>query len=87
MPLRLVRASSMAWGQKISAIIQGSCSLEPVTRKQGDRHVHPWGEQVSRPDRAVKWKRRMQTGGLGPSHSSSQGLSETGRGHEEGIHG
>lgn len=87
MPLRLVRANSTVWGQRISAIIQDSCSLETVARKQGDRHVHPWGEQVSRPDRAVKWKPRVQIGGLGPAHSSAQGLRETGQGHEEGTHG
>lgn len=48
-PLRLARASSTVWGQRTSAIIQSSGSLEPVARKQGVRHVHPWGEQVSRP--------------------------------------
>lgn len=31
--------------------------MEPVARKQGGWHVHPWGEEsVSSPDKAMKCK-------------------------------
>lgn len=40
--------------------------MESVARKQGDRHVYPWGEEsVSSPDKGVKCKPKVPTGGLG----------------------